>query len=140
MPTWGDALICGAHQYPQPAPTRKNTAQKNWGLVGVARGRGVTLHPATPINFQFFWAMFFLAGSGWRYWCALHMRRGHAMASTEIDDQTTKLSWLLHETFFHFKSCTASGVRGGTQNRRYSDNDDESSRGATKVVSTRMVS
>jgi hypothetical protein len=69
----GERLICGAHQHPQPAPTRKNTAEKNWELAGMVGRRGVALHPATPANSQFFWAVFFLAGGGWRCWCAPRM-------------------------------------------------------------------
>jgi hypothetical protein len=71
------ALIRGAHQHPQPAPARKNTAQTNWELAGVAGRRGVALHPATPatpVNSQFFWAVFFLAVGGWRCWCASRMK------------------------------------------------------------------
>jgi hypothetical protein len=70
-------VIRRAHQALQPPLARKNTSQKIWelvGVVGMAGRRGVALHPATPANSQIFWAVFVMAGGGWRAWCAPCMR------------------------------------------------------------------
>jgi hypothetical protein len=62
---------CRTHMWGTPKPPATSSKEKHnpifWELAG---GRGITLHPATPANSQKNWAVFFLAGGGWRFWHA----------------------------------------------------------------------
>jgi hypothetical protein len=64
------------HTWGTPTPSaRKNTAQFFWELAevaGVVGGRGVALHLA---NSRKNWVVFFLAGGGWRCWCAPRIKQ-----------------------------------------------------------------